>query len=175
MRLFLAIKPDLETQEKLYKQIQSLPQNSNLKLVELEDLHITLQFFGEVEDNRVNELTSLINDNLSLNSFKVRTQNSIFFPKFGDPKVIGIKCFIPNNEFDKINKLNKLFVQSAFSKEERAFIAHITIFRVNGAVDKDKYNISTDIEFQVRNIDLIKSELTPNGPIYETIKEFKLS
>ncbi|HNZ86152.1 MAG TPA: RNA 2',3'-cyclic phosphodiesterase [bacterium] len=174
MRLFLAIKPDLEAQEKLYKQIQTLPQNSNLKPVKLQDLHITLQFFGEVEDSRINELICLINDNLDTKDFKIKTQNSIFFPKYGDTKIIGIKCFIPDKEFQSILKLNKKCVQFNFSKEERRFIPHITIFRVNGVINKDNYNISTNIDFCVKKLDLIKSDLTPSGPIYTTIKEFKL-
>ncbi len=174
MRLFLAIKPTPKTQEQLYKIAQNLPQDFNLKPVKLEDLHITLQFFGEIEEGKIDELISLINDNLYINSFKIRTQNSIFFPPIGNPKVIGIKCFIPDNEFRSIIKLNKLFVQSGFSKEQRTFTAHITIFRVNRAVDKNKYNISTNLEFDAKTLELIKSELTPSGPIYKTIKEFKL-
>lgn len=174
MRLFLAIKPDLQTQEKLYKQIQNLKWNSNLKPVKLEDLHITLQFFGEIEDTRIDELIGLINNNLDINSFKIKTGDSIFFPRYGDTKVIGIKCFIPEGEFQSIIKLNKLFVQYGFSKEERSFIPHITIFRVNGEINRDNYNISTNLEFNVKTFELIKSDLTPSGPIYKTIKEFKL-
>ncbi|HNV96989.1 MAG TPA: RNA 2',3'-cyclic phosphodiesterase [bacterium] len=174
MRLFLAIKPELNIQEKLYKQIKNLPYNSNLKPVKLEDLHITLQFFGEVGDSRTDELTSLINDNLDISSFNVKTGDVIFFPLFGDAKVIGIKCFIPDREFQNIIKLNKLFVQHRFSKSDRGFIPHITIFRVGGIIDKDKYNIRPDIEFEIKSLDLIKSELTTPRPIYKTIKEFKL-
>ncbi|MDD4290265.1 MAG: RNA 2',3'-cyclic phosphodiesterase [Patescibacteria group bacterium] len=174
MRLFLAIKPSADIQEKLYKQIQNLPQNLNLRPVKLEDLHITLQFFGEVEDAKIDELISLINYNLDISSFIVKTEGVIFFPRFGDAKIIGIKCFIPEKEFQNILRLNKLFVQSEFSKTERGFIPHMTIFRVDGVINKDKYNIAPNIEFEVKTLDLIKSELKPSGPLYKTIKEFKL-
>ena len=174
MRLFLAIKPELNIQEKLYKQIKNLPYNSNFKPVKLEDLHITLQFFGEVGDSRIDELISLINDNLDISGFSVKTGDVIFFPRCGDTKVIGIKCFIPDREFQNIIKLNKLFVQHKFSKSDRGFIPHITIFRVNRVINKNKYNIVPNIKFEVKTFDLIKSDLMPSGPIYTTIKEFKL-
>lgn len=66
-------------------------------------------------------------------------------------------------------------------KSDKGFRSHLTLARVKNARDKKK--ISTFIKanrdtmimkFPVKNIELMKSTLTPTGPIYETIRSIPL-
>jgi len=64
--------------------------------------------------------------------------------------------------------------------QKRKFSAHLTIARVKNVKNKEKL-IQTiekyrDIEFaniKINSIKLKKSDLTPKGPIYTTLKEIK--
>ncbi|MCE7698492.1 MAG: RNA 2',3'-cyclic phosphodiesterase, partial [Methanobacterium paludis] len=72
------------------------------------------------------------------------------------------------------------FVKRGF-KKERSYIPHLTIGRVKGAHNKDALvaaiNELEDVEIGkmiVKKIVLKQSELTPVGPVYTDVKEFKL-
>jgi len=66
-------------------------------------------------------------------------------------------------------------------KEDRKFVPHLTVSRVKSSLNKksllnvlDEYK---DYEFgsdMITKINFKKSTLTPEGPIYETLKEFEL-
>ena len=80
------------------------------------------------------------------------------------------------------NKIDEQIAKLGFEKEKRGFSAHLTIARVKSAKNKEKLlqviGKYKDIEFgnfKVDSIKLKKSELTPKGPIYTTLKEVKLS
>lgn len=69
-------------------------------------------------------------------------------------------------------------------KEERKFSPHLTLGRVKNPLNPEEKNFlvsrlaeKTDfsgLSFLVDTIQLIKSDLTGNGPIYSVIQSFKL-
>jgi 2'-5' RNA ligase len=68
-----------------------------------------------------------------------------------------------------------------FKKEHRGFSPHLTVGRVKTARNKDKLLKVIDnykaVEFtiqKVQSITLKKSDLTPKGPIYTTLREVPL-
>ena len=77
--------------------------------------------------------------------------------------------------------INENLSHLGFKKEKRGFSAHLTIGRVKTAKNKpllikaiDNYS---DFEFATQEVSIIKlkkSDLTPKGPIYKTLKEVKL-
>ena len=72
------------------------------------------------------------------------------------------------------------FIKLGF-KKEKSYIPHLTIARVKGAKNKEalisliKEMENVDIgDMMVNKLVLKKSELTPVGPIYPDLIEFKL-
>ena len=111
-----------------------------------------------------------------------------------DPFTIHIKGvgIFPNKNYIKIiwsgieqadplisiaKSLNTELAELGYKKEKRGFIPHLTIGRVKNAQGKDQLieliDHYQDVFFDTINVNslvLKKSTLTPQGPIYETLK-----
>ncbi|WP_423792575.1 RNA 2',3'-cyclic phosphodiesterase [Methanocaldococcus indicus] len=174
MRVFLAIDIPKDIKNKIYE-LQKDFKIKGIKLVEKENLHITVKFLGEVDDNTLNKILNL---NLEIPKTKIELKGLGTFPNENYIRVIWIGVYGEGliNIFKEIdNKLNTL----GFEKE-RSYVPHLTLGRVkfieNKKLLKEKINKNKDIfigEFETNSIKLYKSTLTPTGPIYEVIKEWK--
>lgn len=182
MRVFLAIEID----EKLLDKIDDVQKQfaeceAPVKYVETENLHCTLKFFGEIDEDKVNDIIEVIENKIENHEpFKVNIKKSGVFPNERYIRVLwlGMEDVEPFSNLQK--DLDEEFVKMGF-KKERSYVPHLTIGRVKGAKNKaellsklkDLGNIEIG-EMDINKIVLKKSELTPNGPIYTTIKEFDL-
>ena len=154
---------------------------ANVKLVEPENIHLTLKFLGDTDESLIDRIEEIMKYSVKdVEPFEIQLIGSGVFPNERYIKVmwIGIK----NSE--NIGKIASLIDEKistlGFEKEKRKFSAHLTIARVKNAKNKEKLlNIIEkyrDIEFakiKVDTIKLKKSTLTPKGPIYTTLKEIK--
>ncbi|KYK24411.1 2'-5' RNA ligase [Thermoplasmatales archaeon SG8-52-4] len=180
-RGFIAI--DIEPFQKLI-QLENEIKNTgaNLKLVEPENVHITLKFLGDTDEALIDRIEEIMKSSVKdIGPFTIKFIGSGFFPNQNYIRVIWIG--IENIEqLSKIaKKINEQTSNLGFEKEKRGFSAHLTIARVKSAKNKDKLlqiiDKYKDIEFGIfnaSNIKLKKSELTPKGPIYTTLKEVKI-
>jgi len=171
MRLFIA----LDFPEMYFKELQDkLP---DFKGTRPKVFHLTLKFLGEVEENKVDH----IKDSLSKIKFEpltVTINHLGFFPDEKYIKVVwaGVKEPEPVNTL-QINIDNAL--EQLFKKDSR-FHQHITLARVRYMANKETFvqkikQIKVEKEFPVNNFKLIKSTLTPNGPVYEDIAVYNKS
>ena len=182
MRVFLAIEID----EKLLDKIENIQKQfaeceTPVKYVETENLHCTLKFFGEIDEDKVNDIIEVIENKIENHEpFKINIKKSGVFPNERYIRVLwlGMEDVEPFSNLQK--DLDEEFVKMGF-KKERSYVPHLTIGRVKGAKNKaellsklkDLGNIEIG-EMDINKIVLKKSELTPSGPIYTTIKEFDL-
>jgi len=155
---------------------------ADVKLVEPENVHITLKFLGDTEEMLVTEIEKIMNDAIKeISPFNIQLKGTGVFPNQNYIKVVwvGIKhgdlIGAIANEIDE--KLSKF----GFKREERKFSPHLTIARVKTSRNKEKLlqiiEKYSDIEFtdiRVDSVKLKKSDLTPKGPIYTTLKEVKI-
>ena len=155
---------------------------ADVKLVEPQNIHITLKFLGDVGENLIDEIEQIMKDAVKeMEPFTMRLKGTGVFPNHNYVKVIWIEIkdaqpieIISKNIDEKLSKLG-------FKKEKRGFSPHLTIARVKTAKNKQhlletikKY---TDVEFsiqEVNSIKIMKSDLTSKGPIYSTMREVKL-
>ena len=155
---------------------------ANIKLVEPENIHITLKFLGDTNDEHIDRIGEIINNEVKeTDSFEIQLKGTGVFPNQSYIKVIwiGIKN---GDQIGKIaKKIDEQISELGFEREKRGFSAHLTIARVKSAKNKEKLlqviEKYRDIEFgifKVNSIKLKKSELTPKGPIYTTLKEVKI-
>ncbi len=146
------------------------------KLTELENLHLTLKFLGEVDDKKVSEVKEILK-NIKEKSFDCKLDHAGVFNVKGNPKIAWIKL---NGKgiFDLQTKIDEVLL-SYFKKEER-FMSHLTIARIKYVNDKSgfrKYveNMGVkEISFKIKSFQLIKSELKSSGPVYTIIEEYPL-
>ncbi len=120
-------------------------------------------------------------DKISFRPFDLELSGVGVFPNMRRINVIwvGIKKGLKETEnvFDQVeNRLTKL----GFKSDRKKFSPHITISRVRTGRNKEALTRQVlelkDIEFRVFRVDtlrLMKSVLTPKGPIYSTLHEVR--
>jgi 2'-5' RNA ligase len=180
-RGFIAI--DIDSFPKLV-QFENEIKNSgaNVKLVEPENIHITLKFLGDTDEKHTDRIEEIIKDAVKdSDSFEIKLKGAGVFPNQNYIKVMWIGMENGEQIGEIANKIDEEISELGFKKENRGFSAHLTIARIKSAKNKEKLlqliEKYRDIEFGTLKIDTIKlkkSELTPKGPIYTTLKEVKL-
>lgn len=174
MRAFLAIEISEEAKHELIKIQKQLP-DAKLKLVEPENLHLTLNFFGEIDDKKANKIKELLSE-IKFQKFKGHLGKIGFFPNEKFIRVVWVSLE-PNGRVKELHKeINKVL-----NIKEEDFESHITLARIKFIKNKEEFvkevkkiNVKT-VEFDVDSFVLKKSTLTEKGPIYGTIKEFRLN
>lgn len=181
IRAFIAI--DIPVSQKVTEIINELKKTQiNAKIVETENMHLTLKFLGDTDENLIDDIEKIIEDTIKdIMPFEIILKNIGVFPNQNYIKVMWIG--VENIEVLKniAETLDLKLCKHGFEKEKRSFSVHLTIARIKSAKNKEKIiqliNKYQDFEFQkikVNKIILKKSILTPNGPIYSNLKEVKL-
>lgn len=155
---------------------------ASIKLVEVENIHITLKFLGDIEDHQVGEVSRVIRD-ISFEPFEFTVEGVGVFPNMKRPKTIWAGISSGVSELANLfNVVNGGLMKLGFEKDKRRFHPHLTIARVRGGQNRDSLVDALlgfeEMEFgkvQVDRIYLKKSVLTPRGPIHSTLAESTLS
>jgi len=155
---------------------------ANIKAVELKNIHITLKFLGETNENLIDEIEKIIKDSIEgIEPFEIELKGAGVFPNLNYMKVmwIGIEHGEKIGEISK--KIDEQVSKLGFEREKRKFSAHLTIARIKSAKNKEKlqqiiekYREAEFGKMKVESIKIKKSDLTPKGPIYTTLKDVKL-
>jgi len=187
MRTFIAIELPQEIKDFLSRiQGQLKASGADVKWVEPKNIHLTLKFLGEINDEKQDAVTRIIGDVAEdKNPFSMRIYSIGAFPKINFPRVIWVGIEKGERETKEIAKeLEGKLVKIGIAKEDRPFSSHITIGRTRSAINREKLvqdlkilenNFGEkNLEFLVNKITLYKSTLTPKGPIYEALKEVNL-
>jgi 2'-5' RNA ligase len=174
-RCFVALDLSREAIKEI-KKIQELIKKQNLfvgKFTELENLHLTIKFLGEIEEEKIEKVREKLKQ-VKFEGFEAKlAEIGVFSKSF--IKIIWIHLKGAEKLQKEIDeKLEDLF------EPERRFMSHITIARVKYVGDKKKllkYLESVKpgkIKFKVDKFFLKESELLPEGPVYKDIEEYPL-
>lgn len=180
MRTFISVELPDEVKKNITELVNELKTTeASVKWVEAENLHITLKFLGWVEDRKVDNLIDLTTKAVAgAGSFKAKFEGLGTFPEGKRPRVIWVGTAEGRDKLCNLAKaLEETLSKAGFLSEEKEFKPHITIGRVKEkkGVDKLKEKIKgiKDAKFGEALVDriyIMKSTLTPKGPIYEKIK-----
>jgi 2'-5' RNA ligase len=155
---------------------------ADVKLVEPENIHITIKFLGDTDEQLIDTLEQTMKQAVqSTKPFSITLKGTGVFPNQKYVKVLWIGI-IDNGIIGPIaQKIDTSLASFGFKKENRGFSPHLTIGRVRTAKNKEKLLNAMqrfyDQEFtiqEVKSIVLKKSELTQKGPIYTTLREVLL-
>jgi len=145
------------------------------KLVELENLHLTLKFLGEIDDKMLKKVKKKLGE-IKFKEMELKLGEIGIFSHSGSPKIVWIK--IEGKEIWDLQKQIDKSLKGLFAEEER-FMSHFTIARVKYVKDKEDFvkhikNISVKpIKFKIDRFKLNISDLKPMGAVYTTIKEYE--
>ena len=177
MRLFIAVELPETVKNAIGEYIDSLRGLiNNVKWVAPANLHLTIKFLGEVKEPDIKGISDGVSKTAAeFSPFVMGLSHVGFFPSRRNPRVIwlgadgGEDCLI-----DLFHDLENHLEELGFDREARTFSPHLTIGRVKrherttvpeGLPEFDP------VTFDVNSIALIKSTLTPQGPLYEKLFE----
>lgn len=184
MRTFIAISLPQEIKTALVKLQKNLKTSgADVKWVEEQNIHLTLKFLGEIEEKIAEKICVILKETAkNLNPFSLRLESPGAFPRTDKPRVIWAGLGEDIQQLKNIvAELEKKLSEIDIPAEERAFASHITIGRlksdknreelVKGLIAAEEFFKNTNYEWRVNSIILFKSTLTPQGPIYDILKE----
>jgi len=150
----------------------------DLKPVDLENIHLTLKFLGDVDEGLLEEVKRVV-ASLSFEPFRMALSETGAFPNLRRPRVIWAGVSEGVDELAAIyGELEAGFVGLGFKREGRRFSPHITIGRVRSGRNRDllmeevlRHRDADFGGFMVGSVKLKRSVLTPRGPVYTTLTE----
>ena len=173
MRCFIGIDLPIEVIIEIQRIQKKLEPNFIGRLTSSENLHLTLKFLGEIEEDVINDVKKRLSS-ITHPAFELTLKDvGVFSQKF--IKIIWVKVSDVPLQSLVDNCLKNIF------KLENRFMGHITIARVRNLADKKSFlqlinatRVSEE-SFMVKDFYLKESILTPDGPIYKDIVRYKLS
>jgi len=144
------------------------------KLIEQDNLHLTLKFLGEISEDELNEIKNILK-RIHFRRIDCAIDTLGFFSE-NFVRIIWI--YLKNSE--DLQKEVDESLKDLFKTENR-FMSHLTIARIKSVKDKKEFidglkNISLEkINFSVNEICLIQSELKSEGPEYKILERYDLN
>ena len=184
IRSFLAI----ELPEAIRRKIEEVQKDlklshADVRWVSPEKIHLTLKFFGSIDESRIDHIVKSIGGPTQTSSpFSLAVRGMGAFPHLKNPRVIWMglvdeKEILPSFQRELEKELRKI----GFESEDRPFHPHLTLGRMKSNQGRDeligrmeKYREEQFGDFQVEKVVLLKSDLRPSGPIYTLLKELGL-
>ncbi len=140
----------IDFSDEITKEIARIPPLLDKKFVgkftELENLHLTLKFLGEISLEQINKVKTLLS-NISFTNFQAHLEVLGTFSIKGHPKILWIK--IAGRQIYDLQKQIDESLMQLFPKEER-FMSHLTIARIKHIKDK------VDFDHTLKNITVKK-------------------
>lgn len=185
LRTFIAVDLGQKLRDRCIAMQENLARlGADLKWVEPNNLHVTLLFLGEVDERAVPEVCAAAaavgaqHDPFTLSVEKVGCFGSPRRPRTlwagvgeGAAELIALH--------DALEP--PLLELGCYRREERPFTPHITLGRAKGddpseklAAALKKYAAWNAGEVEVREVLVLSSELTRNGPIYSVLSRARL-
>jgi 2'-5' RNA ligase len=184
IRSFLAV----ELPEAIRKRIEEIQadlssSNSDVRWVRPEKIHLTLKFFGNIEEPRVDAITKSIEPLVAgTPHFSLEVRGMGVFPNIRNPRIIWMGLIDEKQVLNPLQKQMESALETiGFQVEDRPFRPHLTLGRMNSGRGKneligkiEKYKEERFGDFEVERFVLFKSDLRPTGPIYTALRELKL-
>jgi len=156
---------------------------ADLKLVEPENVHLTLKFLGNIPESRVPEVVEAMEKAAdAVEPFTMRLKGLGVFPDIRHIRVVWVGVDEGADETKTMAAvLEDELGRRGFRRENREFVPHVTVARVRSGRNKAQLVevirelSSVEVgDVEVTSIRLKKSILRPEGPEYHTVEEVEL-
>lgn len=184
IRAFIAVELPGGLKLETDKLLASLkPIGAGVRWVKAINLHLTLRFLGNIEQDKIPLLENKLKDNLAgFKPFTIQFSGLGCFPNLQRPRIVWSGV---GGDLERLKGLASAVEaacrQSGFGKKDKRFSAHLTIGRIKYQKKikplieyLKKAEFKTD-KFQVHEIVIFRSDLSPNGPNYTPLVKTKLN
>jgi 2'-5' RNA ligase len=185
IRCFIALNLSPELKGRLAELEARLKEaGADVSWVKPENIHLTLKFLGEVEEERIPPIKQAIQAAL-------QDEGPLFFSLAGlgtfpnprSPRVVWVGI---EGEKERLSQLQERLEQAmekvGFSREARPFSPHVTLGRMrsrrgsSALVDLLGRLASSELgTLKAQSIELMRSQLHPAGAIYTIMESFPLA
>jgi 2'-5' RNA ligase len=181
IRSFIAFEMENEQVLNRLSAVQKLliETGADLRLVAPQNIHITIRFLGGINPAMVEKVYEAMKT-VKFRPFIVQIRGLGVFPNINYPRVVWAGMT------DGVEQLKSIFIQLepkiralGFEADAYGFSPHLTIARVKSGANKQRLaelvTNRKDYEFGIIKADCLrlkKSQLSPKGPTYSTLKEF---
>jgi 2'-5' RNA ligase len=181
IRSFIAFDMENELVLNRLAQAQKLlvETGADLRLVEPQNIHITMRFLGSISPGMVEKVYEAMKK-VKFTPFTVEIRGLGVFPSMNYPRVVWAGLT------EGVDQLKSIFSQLepqmralGFEADAYGFSPHLTIARVRSGANKQRLaelvTKKADYEFgtiKANCLRLKKSQLSPKGPTYSTLREY---
>jgi RNA 2',3'-cyclic 3'-phosphodiesterase len=152
---------------------------ADMKLVESQNIHITMRFLGNIKSATAEKVLEEMKQ-IQFVPFNVQIKGVGAFPNPNYARVVWVGITKGTDQLkDLFDQLEPRLRGLGFTPDLKGFSPHLTIARVRSGKNKQQLSKfiteNTNHEFgavKARCLRLKKSDLTPRGPVYSTLKEF---
>lgn len=179
IRAFIAVEIDNQTKQKILELISIFKKsNADIKWITDDQIHLTLKFLGNIDKDKVREISDSISDiSDNFNSFKIAFSRIGAFPSLNHPAVIWLGIDKGAESLKTLNeKIETALEKLGFERESREFKPHLTLGRVKSnknMSDLTKLLEETTFCFgndtQINKLTLLQSDLSPKGAIHSIV------
>ena len=171
--MFVAVEVN---DDHILQKIKSMQESFSFKAkpVRLDQIHFTLQFLGEISENKTEDVKKALGT-VSFSKFDLTIIGSGAFPNTRNPKVVWLGVDKDGKErMSRLaNDVNEI-LGAIDLKNEKPFKPHLTVFRIKNRIGDITEELlkSKDTKFGTQLISQIvlkKSDLSPNGPEYTNL------
>jgi 2'-5' RNA ligase len=180
-RSFIAFDMDSEPVLRKMASVQSIlvKTGADLKPVEPKNIHITVRFLGNIAPATVDKVHEEMK-HVQFTASDIRIYGVGAFPNVNYPRVVWAGITEGADQLRSIfSQLEPRLRGLGFAPDSKGFSPHLTIARVRSGRNKVELaqciseNMNADFGVvRAACLRLKKSDLTPQGPIYSTLREF---
>lgn len=185
-RTFIGIAPSGEVVERAERAIARLRRFAdNVKWVERENLHWTLHFLGEIDDQEVYEVCQAVERAAAVDSFSLAAEGIGAFPSNNRPRTLWLGAASGADRMVELHRaLGAQLEPLGFRGETRRFVPHFTLGRTGrglrpaeSAALAEDLNKLHDYEAGMQVVDevtIYASRLRREGPEYAVLARVAL-
>ncbi len=180
-KVFFSINLPENIKEELieYRKEIELNLNKGVRWVEMENLHITLSFLGNIKEEKLDNIINEVKK-IKRNSFEISLYNISYFPKDKkNAKMIWL--FLESKDLIFLEEDIRVRTSSLKPVSNNDFIPHITLARINlwdyrkmEIEEIPDVNMDIALSFKVESFELMESKVKKGKINYKKIESFKL-
>jgi len=187
LRCFIAIEIPADVREAISEAIspiKGLAQES-IKWVRPENIHITLKFLGSTQEKMLDSIEAALTRSASvIPSFEAEIKGTGAFPDLKRPSVLWVGLEHPPALLELKELMEVEFATLGFDRDERAFSPHLTVGRIRRGTRLPRMRLTAAFDqireksfgnMSISDIQLMKSDLRPGGPVYTRLFSAGLS
>jgi 2'-5' RNA ligase len=175
MRLFIALSPDKEVTARLKHFIKESDRKiRSVRWTKIQNIHLTLKFLGEVKEAEVSAILEAMQGAIQdFSPFSFTLDKKGLFHNRGNT-ILWIGASQAPALCDLAGRVRESVKRFGDSKP---FKPHMTVGRAKVKIYASLFDriLWEPVDYRVIQVELIKSELLPQGPQYTVLETFSLS